>query len=158
MKNKVSKITMLTALFVAGMVNAQEFYTCVPKKSWWENIVKNNCKNSNHSKWNLIKDVNFSNVINQITEVKFNISPGKYKLVINHTIKMTHFFRDSLEKEFDIVSDDIFGIYYKRTKFSNSDNYIAEIKIGTEKSSVNKSLLKGYLDIYIPDVQIYKYE
>ena len=74
MKNKVNKITMLTVLLVTGIVNAQEFYTCVPKKSWWENIVKNNCKNSNHSKWNLIKDVKFSNVINQITEVKFNIS------------------------------------------------------------------------------------
>ena len=39
---RISKITLLSAMFVAGVVNAQEFYTCVPKKSWWGDVIKSN--------------------------------------------------------------------------------------------------------------------
>ena len=36
----VSKITVLSAMLLAGVVNAQEFYTCVPKKNWWKDTIK----------------------------------------------------------------------------------------------------------------------
>ena len=37
---RVSKVTLLSAMLIAGIVNAQEFYTCVPKKSWWKDTIK----------------------------------------------------------------------------------------------------------------------
>ena len=42
MKKQISKITMMASLLLAGMVNAQEFYTCVPKKNTIMNININN--------------------------------------------------------------------------------------------------------------------
>ena len=45
MKNKkISKISMVASLLVAGIVNAQEFYTCVPKKDWWIDVVREGSK------------------------------------------------------------------------------------------------------------------
>ncbi len=38
-KKQISKISMLASLLVASTINAQEFYTCVPKKSWWKDVM-----------------------------------------------------------------------------------------------------------------------
>ncbi len=46
MMKKTSKITLLIAMLVATMVNAQEFYTCVPKKSWWKDTINESVSNS----------------------------------------------------------------------------------------------------------------
>ena len=40
MKNKISKIILMASLLASGITTAQEFYTCVPKKDWWLDIVR----------------------------------------------------------------------------------------------------------------------
>ncbi len=72
--NKISKITILTALFIGGIVNAQEFYTCVPKRNWWLDIVREgNLKN----KWELIIDLT-PNL--NVELYKQKLYPGKYRI------------------------------------------------------------------------------
>lgn len=74
--NRISKITILTALFIGGIVNAQEFYTCVPKRNWWLDIVREgNLKN----KWELI--INLTPNLN-IELYKQKLYPGKYRIYI----------------------------------------------------------------------------
>ncbi len=44
---KINKMTMLSVLLLSGLVRSQEYYTCVPKKDWWANIVKQNVPTNN---------------------------------------------------------------------------------------------------------------
>lgn len=55
--NKISKITMVASLLVVGIVNAQEFYTCVPKKDWLKNTIKESVKEQKKEEWKLIDSV-----------------------------------------------------------------------------------------------------
>ena len=74
--NKISKITMLASLLVAGMVNAQEFYTCVPKKDWWIDIVKQ----ANKKEWKEIIHLTSSSHQNNFTQT---LNLGRYKVRIS---------------------------------------------------------------------------
>ena len=91
MNNKVSKITMLTALFIAGIVNAQEFYTCVPKKSWWNEMIKSNVPNTDNLTKAIAKEI--TNIQHQsqlkvldlritspLKDFKGFLDPGKYRV------------------------------------------------------------------------------
>ncbi len=85
-----SKITILASLLVATMVNAQEFYTCVPKKSWWKDTmgesIRNNVPSAHaianavagsipkpQSGWKLIKKIHLG-------EIDIPLTFGKYKI------------------------------------------------------------------------------
>ena len=75
-------------MLVAGVVNAQEFYTCVPKKNWWKDTIKEGVPSANDianavkgaipqqpsSGWKLVKRLEFKN---QYLE---NMEFGKYKV------------------------------------------------------------------------------
>ena len=37
---KISKIILTASLLASGITTAQEFYTCVPKKDWWVDLVR----------------------------------------------------------------------------------------------------------------------
>lgn len=45
MMKKTSKITLLSAMLVASTINAQEFYTCVPKQNWWRSTIQTSVPN-----------------------------------------------------------------------------------------------------------------
>ncbi len=88
MMKKTSKITLLSAMLLAGVVNAQEFYTCVPKKSWWGDVIKSNVPSASDianaipkpqaptSNWRLIK------IIEKVENVNLTLEPGKYKFIL----------------------------------------------------------------------------
>ena len=87
MKKQISKITMMASLLVATMVNAQEFYTCVPKKSWWSDIIKSNVPSASDianaipkpqaptPNWRLIKK-------GTAPDINLTLEPGKYKFIL----------------------------------------------------------------------------
>ena len=110
MKKQISKISMMASLLVATMVNAQEFYTCVPKKNTCDNSLKfsnidelkqaiadgvaqgmknsgtANNNNSSSKVWNFIKKIDLSYIELELddytTKEMFitNLEPGKYKI------------------------------------------------------------------------------
>ncbi len=73
MKKQISKVSMLASLLVATMVKAQEFYTCVPKKSWWIDVVKSGQKKS----WDKIIHLTPSS---RQSQFKQYLQPGRYKV------------------------------------------------------------------------------
>ena len=73
MIKKTSKITLLSAVLLAGVVNAQEFYTCVPKKSWWIDVVKSGQKKS----WDKIIHLTPSSGQSQFKQY---LQPGRYRV------------------------------------------------------------------------------
>ena len=40
MKNTISKLTIITTIMTSTIINAQNFYTCLPKESWVVDVVK----------------------------------------------------------------------------------------------------------------------
>ena len=108
MIKKTSKITMITALVLAGVVNAQEFYTCVPKKSWWKDTIKesipsqeilkeikeslsNNFQNADklaeiiakgirNSKKTIWKKIVYLKITSPISDFKQVLQPGYYRV------------------------------------------------------------------------------
>ncbi len=104
MMKKTSKITIIASLLVASVVNAQEFYTCVPKKSWWKDTmgesIRNNVpsadslaeavakgmKSLQKDEWQLITRIDFSKILNDSNLSSQNLVvsdsfllPGSYK-------------------------------------------------------------------------------
>ena len=77
-KKQISKISMFASLLVATMVNAQEFYTCVPKKSWWKDImtesVEKGIDRTKVKKWILVEEFYVG------SDKPFPLNSGKYKL------------------------------------------------------------------------------
>ena len=111
---RISKITLLSAMLVTGVVNAQEFYTCVPKKNTIMNININNVDElakaivkvvpaptpqQPSSDWKLIKKISFGKV--EICSVF-----GKYKIK----------FCDE-EYFCDLLEDRCFGLYEVNEKY-----------------------------------------
>ncbi len=87
MKKQISKISLLSAMLVATMVNAQEFYTCVPKRNWWSDLIKDGVekgvtegkKEIEENKWETIIDLTTdSNPV----ELKQALLPGKYRVTV----------------------------------------------------------------------------
>ncbi len=94
MMKKTSKITLLSAMLVATMVNAQEFYTCVPKKSWWGDVIRENVekgvRKGQRQEWNHITTIDFTKIINDGNRNENNLSiypgllsPGTYRFKLN---------------------------------------------------------------------------
>ena len=86
---RISKITMVTTLLMAGVVNAQEFYTCVPKKSWWKDTIKESVPSANDIANAMPKSnnqpVSWSTILNlrpssYQDEFKQTLYPGKYRV------------------------------------------------------------------------------
>jgi len=93
-KKQISKITMMASLLLAGMVNAQEFYTCVPKKSWWSDVmtesVEKGIDKTKVKKWRLIEEFDAKH------GKTFPLNFGRYKLeYIGDTASGIHEFRSS---------------------------------------------------------------
>ncbi len=65
MIKKTSKITILASLLVATMVNAQEFYTCVPKQNWWKSTIQMSVPNSSTELNSLIKEMREQKILLQ---------------------------------------------------------------------------------------------
>ena len=94
MKKQISKVSMLASLLVAGIVNAQEFYTCVPKKSWWGDVIRENVekgvRKGQRQEWTYITTIDFTKIINDDNLNKDNLSifngflsPGTYRFKLN---------------------------------------------------------------------------
>ena len=105
MIKKSSKITILASLLIASTINAQEFYTCVPKKSWWKDTMGESIRNNVPSadslaeavakgmkslqkkdEWQLITRIDFSKILNDSNLNSQNLVvgdsfllPGNYK-------------------------------------------------------------------------------
>ncbi len=146
MIKKTSKITILASLLVAGMVNAQEFYTCVPKKSWWKNTMSESIKSSvlsandianavakgikesNKKEWRLVNIFTSS----WSSRIDFPLSAGKYKVIVE---SHDEFF-------FEILTTDILQISeetYKKHKLLlvlPSHRYEKEVDIDESNVSI----------------------
>ena len=73
--NKISKITMIGSLLVTGIVNAQEFYTCVPNDDWVKNLVKETIKKT---QW---KKIIHLTPASNLSEFKQTLPAGKYRVI-----------------------------------------------------------------------------
>ncbi len=86
---KISKITILASMLTVNLVAAQEYYTCVPKKDWWANIVKQNVPNASDIrqivKEEVIKNLNWRPINltpnSEVIEFQQKLQPGKYKVI-----------------------------------------------------------------------------
>ncbi len=74
---QISKITLLSAMLLAGVVNAQEFYTCVPKKSWWKDIMTESIKDGQKKIWSKIIDLQITSPLDKF---KGWLQPGNYRV------------------------------------------------------------------------------
>lgn len=88
MKKQISKITMMASLLVASAINAQEFYTCVPKKSWWVDTMSESIRNSVPSANAIAKAVNNPKnkpstwkFVREIESGSIELQSGKYKIM-----------------------------------------------------------------------------
>ncbi len=80
MKKQISKISMLASLLVATMVNAQEFYTCVPKKSWWSDVMSNSvAQGIKEEKKQSLKIIHLTPKSKQ-EEFMQVLEPGRYRI------------------------------------------------------------------------------
>lgn len=86
---KLSKIIIFTGLLVSRVIVAQEFYTCVPKKDWWIDIVREGSK----KEWELVEEIKISyqektydiyvnnNKFKLFSKYKVVLKAGEYKFV-----------------------------------------------------------------------------
>ena len=73
MKNKISKIILAASLLASGITTAQEFYTCVPKRDWWIEMVREGSK-----KW---KKIIHLTPQSPQSDFQQTLQPGKYKVI-----------------------------------------------------------------------------
>ena len=132
-----SKITLLSAMLVATMVNAQEFYTCVPKKSWWGDVIRENVEKGVRKGQRHITTIDFTKIINDrnLNENNLSIhpsflSPGTYRFKLNLKHKngtILNIFENKLDlnKNGYLFQGSFYGGFYSEylLNFINSQNY-----------------------------------
>ena len=69
---KMNKKVLLTSLLVTNLVTAQEFYTCVPKKDYFLELIREGNK-----KWNKIIHITTQS---KPEEFRQTLQPGKYRV------------------------------------------------------------------------------
>ena len=85
---KINKTILLTCLLVSGLANSQEFYTCVPKKDWWDSMIKSNTitqsdikkivKEQHVKRWNEIIHLTPHSAQREFKQV---LPAGKYRVI-----------------------------------------------------------------------------
>ncbi len=146
MKKQISKISMLASLLVATMVNAQEFYTCVPKKSWWGDVIRENTsnslqnadklaeiiangiKNARKEEWSLVATVDLNSKEEKedtVQDIRISGSlfiPGKYKfklLLKDYNKNILNIFENTinLNEKALLFKSSLFGVWYFYTSY-----------------------------------------
>ncbi len=69
---KINKKILLASILVTNLVAAQEYYTCVPKKDWWLDVVREGSK-----KW---KKIIHLTPQSKQEEFQQTLQPGKYRV------------------------------------------------------------------------------
>ena len=124
---KINKRILFACLLVSGIASAQEFYTCVPKKDWWNNMIRNNVVSIDDTE-KIVKE-NVKKIVKETLEEK---DKERWQLLT----------KQELRKDMPIIglSSGSYKFQYKVVNFPTSG--ITQGKAYNLEESVFKKILK----------------
>ncbi len=121
---KINKKILLASMLVTNLVSAQEYYTCVPKKDWWKNMIKEQKK----EEWKLVsnKPVIFRGALLD-SLINLEITDYKLKLIKNNRV--------IAQQNMNVNRKDMY-IYYSNWKCECGEKKICEggLNFGEEET------------------------